>query len=174
MNKLLFPFLKTGHFKRIWGAFPKTIPNMLSWIGVSYGVLPILSFGLFLVLMQRTGSAGAVLVGCTIVSQALLQIWPMVGYLGGRKSRFQIQMEALNPRMGTFKAFSGNYHEKAEDKLRNIALESELNFSIKKDQVIWLRELTISRIYLSLEWCIVICAVIGTLVWAYVPCSLKA
>ncbi len=102
-----------------------------------------------------------------MISQALLQIWPMVGYIGGRKSRVQIEIETLNPNAHGVQAFRGYDPTKALNRLKLIALEHELNFPRSDGKKQWLKELTISRVYLSLEWCIVVCAVIGTLVWAY-------
>jgi len=93
----------------------------------------------------------------------------MAGFLGGRKSRAQISAEALNPNVSKMVAISGYDFEKAKERLRNIAIDSELNFPSTNGDTRWLMELTISRVHLALEWSIVICAVIGTLVWAYVP-----
>ena len=158
-----------GRFIRVNRGFPKSLSSLWAWISVSYGVLPILIFGMTSLLINRTGSSGAVLVGCTIVAQALLQLWPMAGIIGGRKSGFQIRIEALNPNLRGFQAYSGYDPDKAEDKLKIIAIKDELDFKAPQQDARWLKELTISRVFLSLEWCIVICAVVGTLVWAYVP-----
>jgi len=154
--------------KYICKSFPKNPKQIWAWITVSYGVLPILIGGILLVLITRTASSGAMLVGCTIVSQALLQIWPMAGNLGGRKTRVQIESEALNPGKTNMQAFRGFDPLKAMQRLETIALNHELNFPYPGNPR-WLMELTISRIYLSLEWCIVFSAVLGTLVWAYGP-----
>ncbi len=153
----------------IWRGFPKKPKSIWSWISISYGVLPILISGLCWVAINQNDSSGAVLVGCTIVSQALLQIWPMAGFLGGRKSKVQISTEALNPNIPKMVVISGYDFEKAKERLRNIAIESELKFPSANGDTRWLMELTISRVHLALEWCIVIFAVIGTLVWAYAP-----
>lgn len=120
-------------------------------------------------IISKTASSGAMLVGCTIVSQALLQIWPLMGLVGGRKSKIQISIEAMNPGRDRSYALSGYYAIKAEEHLRKIALDHELNFDIPERGSRWVKELTISRVYFSFEWCIVICAVVGTVLWAYGP-----
>ena len=151
----------------IYIAFPKSRKSIFAWISISYGILPILIFGVLFVLISRTASAGAVLVGCTIISQALLQVWPLLGRIGGRKSKAQVVIEVLNPEILGIRCESGLNSAKVQKRLKTIALKDELNFQHPNRKFGWVQKLTVSRSYLSLEYCIVICAVLGTLVWAY-------
>ena len=157
--------------KYFWVAFPKSPSVIMAWIRLSRGILPLLFGGAILVVISRTASSGAMLVGCAIVSQALLQIWPFLGLIGGRKSKNQIEMDAMNPGQRGVKILRGYFAIKGREDLRKIALDRELNFDIPNRDSRWAQELTISRVYFSLEWCIVFSAVVGTIVWAYGPPS---
>jgi len=143
--------------------FPKSIKQWIGWIKVSYGVLPILIAGNFWVLLSQSPESGALLVGCSIISQARLQMWPLAGFLGGHKSRAQIVHEHLNPRMQNAVVTEGNI-EPLMNALKIIAVKNELEFGIKK---VWLMELTILRVFIALEWCIMCSALLGTIIWAY-------
>ena len=153
-------------FRSIWRDFPKSWQELTAWYWLSWGVLYLLTFGIIWLVIWRNSSAGGLLVGTAIVAQALLQILPLGT---GRKSRDQIITEAANP--GVDVRIFVNYDLfKAYEKLEILTSDSDREIAAKpqfKNARALLRDLTISRVYSSLEWCVVACAVIGTVVWAY-------
>jgi hypothetical protein len=85
----------------------------MAWIYLSRAILPLLIVNICWALISITASSGAMLFSCT-----LLQIWPLVGRIGGRKSKSQIMIETLNPNVPGIRSESGLDFSKVDKQLK--------------------------------------------------------